>query len=401
MNRSLDWVVLRYFGYATVFLTGAYLIYLVRGTLPLFLVALLLAYAMEPLLQRFERGGRSRPQSVGFVFLILLVPVIGILALLASAWQQTQTLAENIPAYEEQALRIADRAQERLDAAHLPKDIKKSIDQTFADARERAPQFIAGRLQSALAWLLGSAGYLGLLVVVLPVITLWMMLEMNTMRARCLMLVPPIYRRDVTEIASSINELLGRYVRGQIIVCSLFGFLCTLSFYALSWRYEMGYPLVLGLLAALIYIVPYIGMASVALAAGLTAYFTSTNPVLCTVLAVGSVVLFNLVIDYGITPRIVGKGVGLHPLMVIFALLSGAQLGGIAGMILAVPLFASLRVVLIYLFPQLTAPIPVTPPESDAPPEHKSRQQVSREVVQETARAEAVAPTSPLSDSAR
>jgi len=70
------------------------------------------------------------------------------------------------------------------------------------------------------------------------------------------------------------------------------------------------------------------------------------------------------VIDYGVTPRIVGKGVGLHPLMVIFALLAGAQIGGVLGMVLAIPLFASLRVVAIHLFPQLSAPIPPTPPET-------------------------------------
>src|SRR5690606_37211082 len=111
------------------------------------------------------------------------------------------------------------------------------------------------------------------------------------------------------------------------IVCSLFGVLCTCAFYALYLLYGMQYPLVLGVLAALIYIVPYFGMATIATAAGLTAYFTSTEPVTCAIIAVLSCFLFNVTIDYGITPRIVGKGVGLHPLMVIFALLCGAQLG--------------------------------------------------------------------------
>jgi predicted PurR-regulated permease PerM len=114
------------------------------------------------------------------------------------------------------------------------------------------------------------------------------MLEMNSIRGRILMCVPPIHRRDVTEIASSINELLGRYVRGQMIVCSLFGVLCTVSFSVLSMVYGMQYPLVLGLLAGLIYIVPYIGMATIALSAGLTAYLTSSSPVLCASLALKS-----------------------------------------------------------------------------------------------------------------
>jgi predicted PurR-regulated permease PerM len=75
---------------------------------------------------------------------------------------------------------------------------------------------------------------------------------------------------------------------------------------------------------------------------------------------VGSCIVFNLFIDYGVSPRVLGKGVGLHPVLVIFALLAGAQVGGIFGMILAVPIIASLRVILIYIFPQLVAPLPET-----------------------------------------
>jgi predicted PurR-regulated permease PerM len=69
-------------------------------------------------------------------------------------------------------------------------------------------------------------------------------------------------------------------------------------------------------------------------------------------------IVFNLIVDYGIAPRVLGKGVGLHPLMVIFAFLCGFQLGGPLGTVVAVPVFASLRVIAIYLFPQLAAPLP-------------------------------------------
>jgi predicted PurR-regulated permease PerM len=211
------------------------------------------------------------------------------------------------------------------------------------------------------------------------------MMEMNPLRARVLMLVPPMYRRDVTEIGQSINEMLGRYVRGQMVVCGLFGLLCTIAFHVLQMTYGMGYALVLGLLAGIVYIVPYIGMATIATAAALTGYFTSTAPVPCALIAVACCVCFNLVIDYGVAPRVLGKGVGLHPLMVIFALLSGAQLGGIFGMILAIPLFASVRVVLIYLFPQLTAPITTTSPES----EKATTSEATSEVLRQTRDAEA------------
>jgi predicted PurR-regulated permease PerM len=399
MNRSLDTIILRYVGYGLMALAGLFLLYQVRGTLPIFLLALLLAYAMEPMLQRFERRGRSRATAVSYVFLCFLLLLTVAISLLASAWQQAQSLAVNIPAYERQAVQLTENVQQRIDDARLPKDVKKSAQEAFTDFRQRAPQLVAERLQNFLAFLLGSVGSIALLFVVLPLITFWLMLEMNRLRARLLMLVPPIYRRDVTEIGQSINLLLGRYVRGQIIVCSLFGVLCTISFSILGRVYGMGYPMILGLMAACIYIVPYLGMTTVAVSAGLTAYFTASSPVACTAFAVGSVIFFNLIVDYGITPRIVGQGVGLHPLMVIFALLSGFQLGGIPGMVLAVPFFASLRVILIYLFPQLAAPISMMPPESQ-PPSGKTLEQAAREVVSETRAAEVMAENTVDADNA-
>ncbi len=194
--------------------------------------------------------------------------------------------------------------------------------------------------------------------IVLPIVTFWLMMEMDAIRKRAYVLVPLEHRDAVTEIVFSINKLLGRYVRGQMIVCSLFGLLCTIAFSVLGMVYGMQYGIVLGLVAGLFYIVPYIGMLTIAASAGLTAYLTSSQPTLCAILAVGSCVVFNLFIDYGISPRVLGKGVGLHPVLVIFALLSGAQMGGILGMILSVPIIASLRVILIYIFPQLVAPLP-------------------------------------------
>lgn len=361
-NKTLDWQLLRYLGYAALFGCVAYLLFLVRGTLPLFFAALLLAYALEPLLQRLEARGYSRRAAVGFVFLVFVLLLLLLAALLAAAWQQVQSLQLNFPGLINQGKDVVASLRERLELLKLPDSVKTSVVQSLDEAQKRAPQFVTLRLRNAIEWVFGSLGMLLLLFFLLPLITLWLMLEMNTIRARLLMLVPTTYRRDVTEIGQSINELLGRYVRGQLIVCTSYGVLCTIAFYALNLVYGMQYPLVLGLVAGLVYIIPYVGMLTVATAAALAGYFTSHAPIPCALAAVGACLAFNLIMDYGVSPRVLGAGVGLHPLMIIFALLSGAQLGGIPGMILAVPFFASLRVILIYLFPQLTAPIPHNSP---------------------------------------
>jgi predicted PurR-regulated permease PerM len=188
-----------------------------------------------------------------------------------------------------------------------------------------------------------------------------MMLEMKTIQRNCLLMVPSEYRPEVRAIVIDINEILGRYVRGQIIVCSIFGILCTVGFSILGLIYHMQYGLALAMAGAFLYIIPYFGIFVVAVTAALLAYFTSSAPVLCAILAVACVIFFNLTLDYGVAPRVLGEGLGLHPLMVLFALLAGAQAGGIFGMILGVPVFASIRMIALRLFTRLDVAHSITP----------------------------------------
>lgn len=385
MNRSLDSIILRYLGYALLFLGGAYLLHLVRGALPVFFLAGLLAYALEPVLKVLERRGYSRMGAVSFVFLVFLLLFMLLITLLIAGFQQLQEFQGNLKPYLDSVTHWQERANQLVERLRLPSTFKDGARSAIDSAGGSVSKWAQGFAVSTVSAIFGSLGAIMIYTVVLPIITFWIMLEMNSIRGRALMLVPAPQRRDVIEISSSINELLGRYVRGQMIVCGLFGLLCVIAFSVLNMAYGMQYGIVLGLLAGFIYIVPYVGMLTIAVAAGLTAYLTSTQPMTCAIAAVACCVVFNLIIDYGISPRVLGKGVGLHPVLVIFALLSGAQVGGIFGMILAVPIMASLRVVLIYLFPQLTVPLPQAPPEAGNTP-----QDDMKEIVQQVNEAESV-----------
>jgi predicted PurR-regulated permease PerM len=124
MNRSLDAVVLRYAGYALLFGAVAFLLYLVRGALPIFFVAGLLAYAFEPVLKWLERRGFSRRGAVGTVFLIFLLIFAIFASLLATAWQQAQSLAEQAPQYQEKLTEVIKAGQDKLDQVRLTANLK-------------------------------------------------------------------------------------------------------------------------------------------------------------------------------------------------------------------------------------------------------------------------------------
>ena len=358
MYKTSDAYVARYVGFGLLFLGTAAMLYLVRSALPVFIVAGLLAFALEPVLQRLEKSGRSRLKAVGFVFVVILLLGMILLALLASAFQQGQSLAANIETYNSQVLKLIDSNRERLQDSKLPLAVKESVTEAFDNNlqsfNKRVPALVTDFAARTLA---GTGSFLANLFL-LNLLTLGFMIEANRIKARLLMLVPPLYRRDITDLATSINELLGRYVRGQLIVCMTFGALCTVAFEIISRVFGMQYPLVLGAIAAVVYVLPYFGLAFVLVISVATAYLTADQPVAAAATVLACVIVINLATDYGVAPRVLGRGVGLHPLLVIFALVCGFHVAGPLGTVVAVPLLASLRVIAIYIFPQLAAPIP-------------------------------------------
>ncbi len=375
MYKTSDALVIRYVGFGLLFIAAATLVYLVRDALPVFIVAGLLAFALEPILQRLEKSGRSRLKAVGFVFVVILLLGSILLSLLAAAFQQGQVFVTNIDTYNKEVLDLIDSNKTRLDNSKLPAPVKKSIheaiENNLQNLNERVPALATGFAARTLA---GTGSFLANLFL-LNLLTFGFMLEAKRIKARLLMTVPPFYRRDVIDLATSINELLGRYVRGQLIVCAFFGACCTVAFEIISRVFGMQYPLVLGAIAAVIYVLPYFGLAVVFVISIATAYLTSDQPLAAAGAVLASILVINLTTDYAVAPRVLGRGVGLHPLLVIFALVCGFHVGGPLGTVVAVPLLASLRVIAIYLFPQLAAPIPTeeaifpdlpTPPEPQA-----------------------------------
>ena len=413
VTKTLDSVILRYVGFGLLFVGVVLMLYLVRGALPVFIVGGVLAYAVEPLLQRLEKRGRSRGGAVMFVFGLYVLLGLLLLVLLAAAVQQGQSLLTNVathsaapaktvtktttqtrpvtparpisgdvtatttttvvapsstkplkPAYIRQITQLIQNNRYRLNDSPLPLAVKQPLNTTIDNNLERLGETVPRLAADIGTRLVAGTGSFLINIFLLTLVSFGLMLEAHRIKARMLMLIPPPYRRDITDLSISINELLGRYVRGQLIVCGTYGALCTVGFQVLHSVYDMQYPLVLGALAATIYILPYFGPALITLSAVSAAYLTSNAPVPCALAALGVCVGFNLIVDYGIAPRVLGKGVGLHPLMVVFALLCGYQLGGPLGTVVAVPIFASLRVIAIYLFPQLAAPLPEESPQT-------------------------------------
>jgi predicted PurR-regulated permease PerM len=138
-------------------------------------------------------------------------------------------------------------------------------------------------------------------------------------------------------VFEDINDALAAYMRAALLACLLVGVLCTIGFGLIG----VPYALLFGVVAGLLEFVPLVGPLAVALGATLVTSFHSINQALWVVAFLGAL---RLTEDYVVFPRLVRRGIHMHPLGVILAILSGAELAGMAGIFLAIPAVAVLSV---------------------------------------------------------
>lgn len=225
---------------------------------------------------------------------------------------------------------------------------------TLRDVFVRYGDQMSGQFGSAVslvtAWITANLSR-ALWFVLVPIIAFYLLMDIDRMRAKSALLIPSNMRPRAVELLSRVGAVFSGYVRGLITVCLMYGIATTIVLEVLHMRYGI----ILGLLAGILYAVPYLGAITISLLAFLVGLATYDNALPQALLAVGAMVALNQVFDMAVTPRILGKSVGLHPALSLFALLSGAKLFGLVGMILAVPVAASIQEVIFEFCPELKA----------------------------------------------
>jgi predicted PurR-regulated permease PerM len=160
-------------------------------------------------------------------------------------------------------------------------------------------------------------------------------------------LLAPEASREMDSVVVKVNRMLGAYVRGLVTVSVLVGIATALGLTVIGLIFGTRYALLIGLLAAVTYAVPWIGQTATFLTAVFFGYVTAEHGgVLAALCSAAVVIVVNQVGDNLVMPRIVGRQVGLHPLAVLFAIMAGFQLFGLVGLVIAVPVAASIRILL-------------------------------------------------------
>ena len=314
------------------------LLWLLSGILLPFVAGLAIAYLLNPLTDRLQRLGLNR--MVAALLIITLVVLVFILAILLVApllGSQLSSLIAAIPGYVTKLQALVNEQskpwlQKLLGAGFSP-------DKSFGDLVTQGMGWITTFLKSL--WSGGQALVsLFSLIVVTPVVAFYLIYDWHRMIDTVDGWVPVQQRDTVHALAREVDATISGYVRGQTTVCLVLG-----SFYAVGLTLSgLNFGLLIGLISGLISFIPYVGsMTGLVLSMGVAVaqfwpHYTSIVIVLG-VFLVGQFLEGNV-----LSPKLVGESVGLHPVWVIFALLAFGYLFGFVGLLVAVPLAATIGV---------------------------------------------------------
>jgi len=300
--------------------------------IPLF-ISLVVAYLLNPIVNLLER--RNVPRGIAVItiyFSFSLISVVFFMKTIPILMTQFKDLAEHIP-------NIVGTYQKWLNEIHthkydLPDSLRLSIDQALLNAEKKTSAFFTNILNGAGSFL---SKMIGLLII--PFLVFYLLKDMKAIQKGVLLLIPRKQRKEFAKVLAEIDTALGNYIAGQLLV----GFAVGIMAYLGYWILDMPYTIILAMIVMVTNIIPYFGPFIGAIPAILVALTISLKMTIW-------VIVINLIIQIlegnVLSPLIMGKRLHLHPILIIFALLVGGEVGGLVGLIFAVPIVAVLRVIL-------------------------------------------------------
>ena len=318
------------------------LLYAMRGALSAVFFGFLIAYMLDPVVDRFEERGMSRATGIAVMMTVVVIVMSGLVFLVVPGIvQETLGVAKELPAT---FTSLIDRAEPLL--ASLGVDTPSSLDEareqladvdTSALAEKAASQlagvasFVLGGTASVLAALAG--------LIMIPVFAAYLLYDFDRMTAGIRDLIPLRHRAQVVGLAKEVDAILGDFIRGQLLVMLAMATLYSIGYAVVGVRLAFG----IGVLAGLLSFIPYVGGA---IALGLALLMTVLHWTgWGQLIGVGVVyTVIQILEGFVITPKIVGDKVGLPAVWVLFALVVGGELFGFLGVLLALPAAAVAKI---------------------------------------------------------
>lgn len=320
-------------------------IYQARDALAPFVLASIFAFVFNPVVNLFVNHLKlPRTFSIFLIYVVLIGLTIYALTLLGmrlvnEARQLTASNAFTTTAQQAiDSLPTWSLAGQDISPKLAASEVLKSVQEAASHYQTQAVPLFSGAARELISFL------------VFLLASFYLLRDGHRMRSYLLRVFPNRYDDDVKIIWSKINVILANYLRGQLILIAI---MSAASFIVLKFL-GVQYSLILAIMTGFLEIIPYIGPITAGAIAATTVFITGTNrvgldPGTLTIIVIVAYFVLRQLEDYFVIPHLYARLTKIHPLMIVFSVLVGGDLFGLTGLILAVPVTASAKVILEYL----------------------------------------------------
>jgi len=321
-----------------------WLMTLLESVTTMLMVSFIFAYVLDPLVRRLDSLGLGRPISA-FLMLIFsfAVMTVVLLILVPRAFEEISAFSAEAPRYFSVIQGLIVQGADKLHIP-LPHDSQDLLNLIAEKGRQYLPRMAAITTGMISVFFKSTIHILStiLFILLIPIITYYLLVSFPAIKAGVIDLIPPYIKPPVLAKLKEIDLILSGFIRGQLTIALLLGILYTIGF--LLIRIDLA--VVLGVLSGVLWIIPYVGTLFGVIVGSLMA-FVKYGDLYHVLYVIGWIAAVQLVEGYYLTPRIVGHAVGLHPVVYMMALIVGANLFGFVGLLLAIPVTAVLKVLLL------------------------------------------------------
>jgi predicted PurR-regulated permease PerM len=300
-----------------------------------FFIAAFITYLLHPIIEKLHEAGLHRGVAVLTIYLLFFGGIgYGLYRAIPALIVQLKDLSENIPAFSKDYINMVDGIQDR--TAAWPDGMRERIDQGIVAVEERLNQFLS-KILNGFVQLINSI----VIFAIIPFMAFYMLKDYDLLKKTVWYITPRAWRKHGLLFLRDVDASLGNYIRGQLLVCVLIGTISSIFF----WFIDMKYPLLLGFIIGVTNVIPYFGPIIGAVPAVIIAATISGKMVIYSL-----IIIFILQFVEGniLSPFIVGKSLRMHPLFIMFALLAGGEIGGVIGLIFAVPILSITKVAIVH-----------------------------------------------------
>jgi predicted PurR-regulated permease PerM len=319
---------------ALLFLAGLALVYLTRRTLVLVLFAIFFAYLLEPLVSQMTHWVHTRTRAIAVIYLGLAILLTLFFSFIGPRiGHEAQKLTENLPAL----LRNISSGQIALQigsqrgwSAHTQQQVKDFLAGHSGELAE-----LASRAGIRLATVAQNIWWM----ILIPILAVFFLRDGRTFTDVGLLMINSRPQRELAEgVINDLNDMLAHFIRAQLTLAAL----ALLVYVVFLGIMRVPYALVLGTAGGILEFIPVVGPFVAAVMIIGVALLMSYQHLFWLALFLA---VWRLVQDYVTLPRIMGETMQLHPLAAIFGVLAGAEIAGVIGVFLSIPVMASLRIV--------------------------------------------------------